>query len=196
MEVKTIGHRQSNIDEQSQIAIYHGLNMSQMAKLFEMDRRDLIEKLERHSIKPSGKNGGHPIYKLKDVMPVIVKPLYDIEEYLKKMHHNDLPKHLTKEFWAGLRSRQEYELKAGNLWPTERVVSEVGELFKLVKMSALLTCDTVERQVELSEEQRKIINDIMHGMLRDLNKTIIEKFSTKEPSNVEDEEPQDVSDDW
>lgn len=194
MEVKTIGHRMNNIDEQSQIAIYHGLNISQMSKLFEMDRRDLIEKLERHSIKPTGKNGGHPIYKLKEVMPVIVKPLYDIEEYLKKMHHNDLPKHLTKEFWAGLRSRQEYELKAGNLWPTEKVVSEVGELFKLVKMSALLATDTVERQVELSEKQRAIIKDIMDGMLRDLHKTVIEKFSTKE-THVE-EASEDVSDDW
>lgn len=195
MEVKTVGHHLKNLDEQSQVAIYHGLNISQMSKLFEMDRRDLIEKIERHGIKPTGKNGGHAIYKLKEVMPAIVKPMYDIEEYLKRMHHNDLPKHLTKEFWAGLRSRQEYELKAGNLWPTEKVVSEVGELFKLVKMSALLATDTVERQVELSEEQRKIIKDIMDGMLRDLHKTVIDKFSTKE-NHGEEASEEDLSDDW
>jgi hypothetical protein len=107
------------------------------------------------------------------------------------MDHKDLPKMLTKEFWAGQRSKQDYEEKAGLLWRTEKVVQEMGELFKLVKMSTLLMSDAVERQAELSDRQREIIKTLTHGMLDDLVKRIEEKF--KVPANehqeaVEDEE--------
>jgi hypothetical protein len=92
------------------------------------------------------------------------------------MHHSELPKMLTKEFWAGQRSKQEYELKAGDLWGTATVIEKMGEVFKLVKMSALLTVDTVERQVELTVHQRLLIKNIMDGMLIDLSTTLQEKF--------------------
>lgn len=178
-----VGRRMQGIDAESAAMIYKGLTLSQLMVILEMDRRDLTKKIEAANLKPCGMNRGHPIYKLKDVMPLVVKPVYDVEAYLRQMNPQDLPKHLSKEFWAGQRSKQEFELKAGNLWPTEKVVSEVGELFKLVKMSALLTVDTVERQVELSEEQRGIIKRLMDGMLIDLHQTIVEKFSSKEVPN-------------
>lgn len=198
MEVKSLGRTQRNLDNESAVAIYHGLSISQLCTIMEMDRRDIAEKLEKNGIKPSGKNGGHPIYKLKDVMPALVKPMYDIETYLRQMHHNDLPKHLTKEFWAGLRSRQEYEIKAGDLWPTEKIISEVGELMKMLNMSLSLAADTVERQVELSEEQRLIIKNLIDGVKNDMVKSIQDKFSSKQVLHDGDEEASDeaVSDDW
>lgn len=183
METKSPGRKMRTIDDESAIALYHGLNLSQMARLFEMDKRDITAKLEQNNIKPVGMNMGVPIYKLKEVMPVVVKPLYDIETFLRRMNPNDLPKHLSKEFWAGQRAKQEYELRNGDLWPTTKVVSEVGELFKLVKMSALLAVDSVERQVELTDEQRNIIKRTMDGMLVDLHRTVVEKFSSREPDN-------------
>jgi hypothetical protein len=176
------------LDAESSVMVYQGLNLSQMTQIFECDRRDLTQKIEAAGIKPCGMNGGYAIYKLKDVMPVVVKPVYDVESYLRNMHPNELPKHLAKEFWAGQRSKQEFELKAGDLWPTQKVISEVGELFKLVKMSALLAMDTVERQVELTEEQRAIIKRLMDGMLIDMHKTIVDKFSKKEDMRVETED--------
>lgn len=172
------------LDAESAAMIYKGLTMSQMMQLIGIDRRDLTKKIEAAGIKPSGMRSGFPIYSLKEVLPHVVKPLYDVEAYLRQMNPQDLPKHLSKEFWAGQRSKQEFELKAGQLWSTEKVVSEVGELFKLVKMSALLAMDTVERKVELSDEQRLIIKRLMDGMLIDLHQTIVEKFSSKEIKNV------------
>src|SRR5690606_38995371 len=109
---------------------------------------------------------------------------YDIEEYLKRMHHNDLPKHVTKEFWAGLRSRQEYETRAGNLWPTSRVVEVMGGIMKLIKMSARLMSDQVDRQAELSDRQRQIVKSQADGMLEEAYRTILEAFSTQ-PTNMD-----------
>lgn len=193
MEVKAVslGRKIQGVDDETAVALFHGLNVTQLSKLFEMDKRDVTYKIEQAGIRPTGMHRGIPTYRVKEVAPALVKPIYNIETYLRKMHPNDLPKELSKEFWAGLRSKQEYLLRAGDLWPTAKVVEQVGELFKIVKMAALLCTDTVERQVELSERQRSIIKQSMDGMLNDLHQTIVEKFSAKESS---DEQQQPAAD--
>lgn len=182
----SLGRKIQGLDDDTAVALFHGLNITQMSKLFEMDKRDVSYKIEQAGIKPTGMRQGIPIYKLKEVMPVVVKPAYDIEAYLRKMNPQDLPKHLSKEFWAGQRARQEFELREGNLWPTDKVVEHVGELVKLVRMAALLTVDTVERQVELTEKQRAIIKQSMDGMLLELNDLVNKKFGKKDVSDAGD----------
>ena len=164
------------LDNESAIMIYKGLTISQLCEILGMDRRLLTSKIEENNIKPSGTNQGFPIYKLKEVMPYVVKPAYDVEEYLSRMNPQDLPKHLSKEFWAGQRSKQEFMLKNGDLHPTKDVVEALGDIFKLVKSTARLTVDTVERRAELTADQRNAIIRIMDGMLLELHKKITEKF--------------------
>lgn len=175
-----------SLDQESQAAIYEGLNLSQMEKAFRMDHRNLVEKLK--DCPPSGSRGGVPVWRIHEAAPHLVKPLYDVEAYIKRMNHTDLPKHLTKEFWAGLKSKQDYELRAGDLWPTSKVVESVGELMKLVRMTALLTVDTLERQVELTDKQRSIVKNLMDGMLIELHKAIQEKFADTTPDGEETED--------
>jgi len=185
-----VKRRKDSLDDASREMIYNGCNLSELSKLFRMDHRNLVEKL--HGVPPSGKRGKADTWRVHEVAPYLVRPIFDIEEYIKRMHPSELPKMLTKEFWAGQRSRQEYLLKAGDLWPTDRVVEAVGELFKLVKMSATLAADAVERQVELTPRQRTIVINIMDGMLRDLRQAIIEKFEDRAPELEEvDVEAQD-----
>jgi hypothetical protein len=169
----------ASLDAESKAMLYEGLNLSQLGVAFRMDHRVLVEKL--HGVDPSGWRGKAAIYRINEVAPYLVKPIYDIEAYIKRMNHNELPKHLTKEYWAGLRSRQEYELKAGQLWPTSQVVEKVGEIFKLVAMSARLATDNIERTTDLTDKQRDAINGIMRGMLEDLQRKIAENF--KEPES-------------
>lgn len=167
-----------SLDNESRAMLYEGCNLSQLGTLFRMDHRVLVEKL--HGVEPSGRRGNAVTYQVHEVAPYLVKPMYDIETYIKRMHHNELPKLLTKEFWAGQRSKQEYLLKEGDLWPTAKVVQEVGELFKLIKMQARLAIDGVERQTELTTRQRAIIKGIMDGMLRDLHTAVTEKFAARD----------------
>lgn len=168
------------VDEESSAIMHRGANLSQLGKLFRMDHRVLVEKLQ--DVPPSGEYRGHPVYFVHEVAPYLVKPIYDIETYMRRMHHNELPKLLTKEFWAGQRSRQEYELKAGDLWPTARVITAVGDLMKLVKMSVRLLADQVNRQSELSPTQRQIIVRQGDSLLEELHQNVIQAFKTK-PTN-------------
>lgn len=171
------------IDDITRAILYDGANLSQLGNLFRMDHRVLVEKLTKGGCQPSGIRNGVNIYAVHEVAPYLVKPAYDIEEYLKRMHHNDLPKHLSKEFWAGLRSRQEYKQKEGDLWPTSRVVQVMGGVMKLIKMSARLMSDQVDRQAELSDRQREIVKSQCDGMLEEAYRSILEAFATQ-PSNM------------
>lgn len=172
--------RTEGTDDTTRAILYEGANLSQLGRLFRMDHRVLVEKL--HQCKPCGTRNNVDIYDVAEVAPYLVKPIYEIEEYIKRMHHNDLPKHLTKEFWSGLRSRQEYEQKEGNLWATTRVVEVIGGLMKMVKMSVRLMADSVDRQAELSDRQRHLVKSLGDGMLEELYRTVIEAFRTA-PTN-------------
>lgn len=191
----------SNNDNETVLALYRGLNQDQLMGVFRVDnrtaKRKIAEALEG-GVKPSGRVRGSDIYDLRDIAPYFVKPAVDVEAYIRQMDPRELPKMLTKEFWTAQRNKQEYELRAGNLWPTEKVVEEVGELMKLVKMSTLLMLDAVERQTELSDRQRDIIQRLAHGMLDDLVKRIDERFVVENPSefnaNVQLQEDSDNED--
>lgn len=172
--------RTEGTDATTRAILYDGANLSQLGELFHMDHRSIVAKI--HKCKPCGMRNGVDIYAVHEVAPYLVKPAYDIETYIKKMHHNDLPKMLTKEFWAGQRSRQEFEQREGNLWPTGRVVEVIGGLLKLVKMSTRLMSDSVDRQAELTTRQRQIVKSLGDGMLEELYRSVLEAFK-KEPTN-------------
>lgn len=172
------GTNRTSLDVESKSMLFDGLNLSQLGTAFRMDHRVLVEKLK--DCPPSGTRNGFSTWQIHEAAPHLVRPIYDIEAYIKRMNHADLPKHLTKEFWAGLKSKQDYELRAGDLWPTAKVVESVGELFKLVRMSALLATDTLERQSELTDAQRQIVKNLMDSMLNDLHRAVQEKFQDVE----------------
>jgi len=182
------------LDQESSLGIYQGLNITQLARLFHQEYRLIQEKIISANIKPVGRRHNADIYAVHEVAPHIVKPIFDAESYIRKMDPRELPKMLSKEYWAGQRSRQEYELRAGQLWPTEKVVAEVGELMKIVKMSSLLMLDAVERQTELNDRQREIIRSLTHGMLDDLVKRIEERFRVTPQGNGQLHETADEQD--
>lgn len=178
--------KNTSYDEETLAAIYKGVTQDQLMRIFKMDHRTIKKKLFESGVKPVGKSANNAdIYAIHEIAPYLVKPVFDVETYIKQMNHNDLPKHLTKEFWAGLRSKQDYEERAGHLWRTEKVVEKVGELMKLVKMSTLLMNDAVERQTELTDRQRAIIKELSHGMLADLMTRINENFQEPAEEHVE-----------
>lgn len=175
----------NSMDAESRAMLYEGANLSQLGIIFRMDHRVLVQKL--NGLAPSGERNGVAIYSIKDAATRLWRPTQsEVEKAIVRMNHADLPKELTKEFWNGKRARQQYELDAGDLWPTVKVIEHVGELFKLVKMETLLATDAVERTTELTERQRKLIKDMLAGMLRNMHAEILEKFTRKPDDDDED----------
>ena len=175
-----------SMDVDSRAMIYEGANLSQLGIIFQMDHRVLVQKL--HGLEPAGERGGVAVYSIKDAATRLWRPTEaEIEKSLLRMNHADLPKQLTKEFWAGKRSRQAYELEAGDLWRTTEVIEKVGNLMKIVKMETQLATDAVERTTELTPRQRTIIKQLMAGMLQNMHDAIVKDFA-HDPSDAPEDD--------
>ncbi|PZQ95026.1 MAG: hypothetical protein DI533_20410 [Cereibacter sphaeroides] len=179
--------RSNQNDVETEAMLFQGANITQLGKLFRMERRDITAKISGN-VPPCGERGGYPIYFIHEVAPHIVKPIYDIETYLKRMHHNDLPKHLSKEFWAGLRQRQEYLKAEGDLWETDKVIEVMADAFKTLRMTLLLAGDTVEREMTLTHQQRDKLRVIFDGALNDLADSLVNRFADRAKKEVIDDD--------
>lgn len=179
----TTRRRTSSLDEASQAMLYNGLNLSQLTIAFGIDHRILVEKL--HGVPATGSRNGTETWTILAAAPYLIKPVGDIESYLKKMQPNDLPKALSKEFWSAIKTRQEVEKASGDLWPTERVVGVIGSLMKLMKMSVRLLTDSVDSQAELSEPQRRVVKQMGDSMLERLYAEVRDSFKPKKEGERE-----------
>lgn len=162
-------------------------SMAQLAQLFHTDAKTLPRRLR--GIRPANVRNGVRVYDIREAASRLVKPGYSIEHYIRKMHHNELPVGLSKEFWAGQRSRQEFEIKQGDLWPTSQVIEALGEAFKDARMTILLFPETVERETGVTDEQRKTIRRLCDGLIDDMRETLVEKFKNYEPPSQPEQLP-------
>lgn len=168
-------------DPQAFSAIYEGLTIAQLAKMFNVSQDVVAQATAK--VKPVRRQGRGYIYSVAEIGPHICRPTTEPEqlaEYIKTLHPNQLPMMLRKEFWQAQRQKQEYEKEAGDLWPTDKVVEKVSGLVKLVAISVRLFSDAVERNSELTDRQKQVIQQLTDGMLDDLRKKMVKEFEGDE----------------
>lgn len=149
--------------------------MTQIAQLFGTDSKTLPQRMK--GILPSGKNRrGYRVYSIAEAATRIVRPGYEIEEYIRQMSPQELPPLLSKEFWNGQNARTKHEREIGNLWPTERVVEAFSAGLSALRMAILLIQDAIEREDVLTHNQRAAIQKIMDSAINDAREAIVEKM--------------------
>lgn len=174
------------MDAETKGLLFEGASISQLGRLFSMDNRTVIAKIT--GLEPCGKRAGHPIYAVKDAAPHLVEPMLDLEDvetvitYVRKLNHTNLPKMLTKEFWAAMRAKQAFEEDAGDLWRTEKVIEVYAELVKLVRLPLILAQDNVANEVELTDRVQQIITSIIDGILEELHDAVVKQFGARAAS--------------
>lgn len=179
-----------SLDNESRAILFEGANITTLGMLFKCDPKVLRARMV--GIQPCGRRNSYDIYDVAEVaarMGKLSEP--QVDAAMKRMNHDALPKQLTKEYWAGKRSKQEFMLREGDLWPTTKVISEVGEMVKSLKMELDLLIDGIERQVEMSDKQRDIAKKLINGAKSNMLQRLTDRFK-KQPGTVK---PQAVEDD-
>lgn len=192
-KAKGVGLGATLNDDETRAIIYEGCSLSQLATIFDLDNREISRKI--HGLAPCGERMGYPIYKLSEAAVYLVPPnKRDISDAIKRMGPRDLPPSLTKEFWAAQQARADFEENQGDLWRTADVVEVLGEVFKTSRMSLLLMRDQVERQVELTDQQRDVIQALIDGVLNDMSNSLVKKFQNdnRRPGSQQWEDPDEA----
>lgn len=184
----TDNQSRQTIDATSKGIIYDGATMSQMCELFHMDFRTLTRRMRKSDVKPCGKRNGYDIYAVHEVAPWVLPPAMDIEDYIRHMNPQDLPKMLSKEYWAGMRSRQEYMLREGDLWPTVKVQEAFSKIVQILVMNTRVIEDEVDRKEELSERQRKLVKDSIDSLITTCREKLMSHFKDARDLKMADDD--------
>lgn len=174
------------MDDESQAMLYEGVTLSQIARLFKRDTREVSSKINA-KLKPTGERMGFPIYSLAEAASLVALPSEDqVMNAIKNMPANRLPVRLQKEFWDANRSRQKFEQDAGDLWTTDDVVEVFMEVFKTIRTSTNLFADAVDREVALTSEQRSVVISLADDLLADIRRGLLENPKFDEKTNYLD----------
>jgi len=165
-------------DTESEILASGEATLSQIAQLFETDPKKLAPKLK--GIVPRGRRNGYKVYNIAEAATRLVKPGFEIEDFIRRMSAHELDPLMLKEFWNGQNARTKFERERGDLWETGDVVEAIGTLANGVRMTLLLIGDDIEREVGVTDAQRKIFQRTIDSAIETMNEKITELFKDYE----------------
>ncbi len=151
--------------------VQKGVTVAWLAQAFKLAPNTVKARLAMCPIKVERRRGTQmktTLYDLKTAAAYLVNPVQSTADFMKAMKRNDLPPALQQTMWDALLKRQKWEENAGDLWRTVKVREVLGSTFQTIKSTMQLWTETVERQTELSADQRKIITELVDGLAQDI----------------------------
>lgn len=169
-------------------SILKGASISQLASLFELNRRTVTSRLR--DCAASGVRQSHKIYRIADAAPHLLKLLDDDDEDgeggSKKRRPGD-----EKDLWDARLKQQKYEENMGDLLRRADVALDISVILKNIALQAKLLSDNVEREVGLTHDQREIINRLVDEFMNSASNSVATgQYQVEEP----DEDEEDLSD--
>lgn len=148
-----------------------GVSIVWLKGLLKMDAKTVKKRLA--SCSPIGKKSGHDVYDPAMALSYLVKPRFDVKDYIKTMNPTELPPMLRKEFWDAENKRANYMERAGELWKTEHVVAVLSDAMKRIKTQLQIWADDVERDAGLNKEQYAALNQRIDSLREDIYNVLV-----------------------
>ena len=178
------GQPDADVDDEWQDAgtFYSGVTVHYLCEAFQMAPATVKKKLAHCPIM-FRTPGGVVKYNLPTAAAYLVKPRFDIASYIRGMKPNDLPPILQAAYWDAQKKRQDWELNAGELWPTDKVIGALSDTFKLIKTSVMLFSDTLEQEHGLTEPQRLTLTRMTDGLMDEIHNALVRQHETSHTPN-------------
>jgi hypothetical protein len=167
----------------AQALIYDGLPVTTLGEIFGLDHKEVKKRLVGR-VQPVDTK--RMTYRIRDAAPYLVEIKTDPEEMIKSLSPSKLPPALQDAFWKAQNSRQKWEENRGDLWRTARVFEVVSGAFKVIRLTLMMLTDTIQQRTALSDEQRKIIQEVVvDGLMQSLREKLREEFTFYVPTDDE-----------
>jgi hypothetical protein len=131
-------------------------------------------------------------YSVKEAAAYLVTPAFSTADYLRAVKRGELPPALQQQIWDALLKRQKWEENAGQLWRTEKVREVLGSTFQTIKFTIQLWADTVEREVELTQDQRNAIIRMADALQKEIYDALVAQQSENATGSQLSELPEHV----
>lgn len=170
-----------------------GVTVAWLAGAMRMDPKTVKKRLG--PVAPKQKRpGGQDLYDLELAMSYLVKPRFDVREYIKTMNPTELPPMLRKEYWDAELKKLAWQEKAGELWPTDKVLEVFSEAFKRIKNQCQVWADDVEREAKMTPEQYRALIKRVDMLREGLHKVLIAMPEARKSGSALGEGPIDDDD--
>ncbi|QPZ53262.1 terminase small subunit [Achromobacter phage vB_AchrS_AchV4] len=180
-----IEHEQDAIphDELDNDNVFAGVSATWLAKVFRMAPETVKKRLAE--CPPKSRRRNYSVYDLAQAAQYLVPPKVDVAAYIRGMRPNDLPPILQDSYWSAMRKRQEWQIKAGELWPTDDVLNVFGELAMTLKSSIQLWVENLDRVHGLTPEMRQQMTQQSDNLLMEMHQIMVETPAKKRtPSSI------------
>ena len=150
------------------------LSVSQIASEFGMARPTVSKRLDAAGIKPSDRRGGHPVYRMRDVIRIFVDtPQHsgDGAEFVDPMRMRPTDR---RAWFQSENERLKFEQEQGRLIPAGEVEAEMAEVAKIVTRALETLPDRLERDmrtpaavVDYVAQHCRAIREELHAAMQD-----------------------------
>ncbi len=179
------------------VDVYGGVSANWLAQIFGSDVKTIKKKLARaEGVRVGTGRANTPLYNIAAASAYLVKPKIDLIQYVKGLRPNDLPPILNDSYWAAMLKRQKWQENAGDLWRTEDVIAVFGDVAFMIKTTAQLWVEDLDRMHGLSPEMRATVTQQVDKLLQQVHEQMIElprarhtRSSVAEEGAIPEEQP-------
>lgn len=138
-----------------------GASISQLATLFDMDRRTVRDRLR--NTESSGERNSHPIYKISVAAQVLCD---NSGAAAKRAIAQEV------EFWDAKLKEQKFLEKAAELWPTAEVEKVLIGVLKIFRESYAMYIDRLETETQVPQEIIEEVKSLGDSMLEECHNSL------------------------
>jgi hypothetical protein len=127
-------------------ALPHGVHVttSQLAEETGFARETVNKRLKEAGVKPAGKRGSYPLYRLRDALSAV----YQLDE--QEADPERLDPFKRHAFYKAERERRQLEVDSGQLIPAGEVETERARVMKILTQGLETLPDVLERDLGLT----------------------------------------------
>lgn len=143
-------------------SIHEGVTVHWLADAFGISRDTVKRRIS--GLRPVGTRKGAKLYDFAAACNVIATPKVDLIQAVRRLSPTDIPIWLNKNFWQAMNEKLAFAEKSGDLWPSDRVISSIAEILKVVRRRMLALDSTIEK----GARDGKSVSDVIRGVMIEL----------------------------
>jgi hypothetical protein len=125
--------------------VVNGVTVHWLKPVFRLDVETIRRRLANCPAKGL-KRGNIKVYDLATAAAYLVTPKMDVEALLNQMKPTQLPPNLQPAIWSARLKQQSWEEKAGDLWPTSKIIDVLSEVNRTIRQTIQLWIDDLENE--------------------------------------------------